>query len=95
MSNDLSVLDGALPAHLKSFQLDATTKALMGGSGGGVDRISIDGSVWRLLSNGKEVAQREERHLNVVIVAAAEKVSRTFYAGISTNSTIYFYIRRR
>jgi len=81
MSNDLSVLDGALPAHLKSFQLDATTKALMGGSGGGVDRISIDGSVWRLLSNGKEVAQREERHLNVVIVAAAEKVSRTFYAG--------------
>jgi len=81
MSNDLTMFDSALPAHLRGFELDATTKALMGGSGGGVDRISIDGSVWRLLSNGKEVAQREERHLNVVVVAASEKVSRTFYAG--------------
>jgi hypothetical protein len=30
--------------------------------------------------NGKEVAQNEDRHMNVVIVAASPKVSRTYYA---------------
>ena len=81
MSNDLAMLDSNLPAHLRAYELDDTTKALMGGSSGGSKRISIDGSVWRLLINGKEIAQKEERNLNVVIVAASSKVSRTFYAG--------------
>ena len=81
MSNELAMLDVGLPAHLKQYELDATTKALMGGGGGGIKRISIDGSIWRLMVNGKEVSHKEERNLNVVIVAAAEKKSRTFYAG--------------
>lgn len=81
MSKELAMLDVGLPAHLKQFELDATTKALMGSGGGGSKRISIDGSIWRLMVNGKEVSQKEERNLNVVIVAAAEKKSRTFYAG--------------
>jgi hypothetical protein len=34
-----------------------------------------------LLVNGKEIAQKEERNLNVVIVAASSKVARTYYAG--------------
>lgn len=82
MSNDLAMLDVGLPAHLKSMELDDTTKALMGGGSGGSKRISIEGGVWRLLVNGKEIAQKEERNLNVVVVAAAPKVSRTFYAGV-------------
>lgn len=82
MSNDLAMLDIGLPAHLKALDLDDTTKALMGGGGGGTKRISIEGGVWRLLVNGKEIAQKEERNLNVVIVAASPKVSRTFYAGV-------------
>jgi hypothetical protein len=82
MSNDLAMLDVGLPAHLKALELDDTTKALMGGGGGSNKRISIEGGVWRLLVNGKEIAQKEERNLNVVIVAAAPKVSRTFYAGV-------------
>lgn len=82
MSNDLAMLDVGLPAHLKTMELDDTTKALMGGGGGGSKRISIEGGVWRLLVNGKEIAQKEERNLNVVVVAAAPKVSRTFYAGV-------------
>lgn len=82
MSNDLAMLDVGLPAHLKALELDDTTKALMGGGGGSSKRISIEGGVWRLLVNGKEIAQKEERNLNVVIVAAAPKVSRTFYAGV-------------
>lgn len=80
MSNELSVLDGGLPAYLKSIDLDDTTKALMGGGGGESKRISIKGGVWRMLVNGKEIAQNEERAMNAVIVAASPKVSRTFYA---------------
>ena len=82
MSNDIAILDSGLPDYLKTLQVDDTTKALMGGgsSGSQTKRISIRGSVWRLMINGKEVTHNEDRHLNVVIVAAAEKVSRTFYA---------------
>lgn len=81
MSNELAVLDQGLPSYLKDLQLDPTTKALMGGgSGGESKRISIKGGVWRMMVNGKEIAKNEERAMNVVIVAAAEKVSRTFYA---------------
>ena len=82
MSKELAMLDMGLPAHLKTLELDDTTKALMGGGGGGSKRISIEGGVWRLLVNGKEIAQKEERNLNVVIVAASSKVSRTYYAGV-------------
>lgn len=80
MSNELAVLDQGLPSYLKDLQLDATTKALMGGGGGESKRISIKGGVWRMMVNGKEIAKNEERSMNVVIVAAAEKVSRTFYS---------------
>ena len=81
MSKELAMLDMSLPAHLQSLELDDTTKALMGSGGGGSKRISIEGGVWRLLVNGKEIAQKEERSLNVVIVAASSKVARTYYAG--------------
>jgi hypothetical protein len=80
MSNDLAMLDGGLPSYLKEVELDETTKALMGGAGGGgMKRISIKGGVWRMMVNGKEIAKNEERSMNVVVVAAAPKVSRTFY----------------
>jgi hypothetical protein len=80
MSTELAMLDVGLPAYLKELDLDDTTKALMGGGGsGGMKRISIKGGVWRMMVNGKEIAQREERSMDVVIVAAAPKVSRTFY----------------
>jgi hypothetical protein len=82
MSNELSVLGSGLPSYLKEVELDATTRALMGSGGtGGMKRISIKGGVWRMMVNGKEVAKNEERAMNVVVVAAAPKVSRTFYAG--------------
>jgi hypothetical protein len=71
-----------LPAHLKNLQLDATTKALMGGSGnGGGQRISIRGNVFRMMVDGKEIAQNEDRAMNIIIAAANANVSRTFYAG--------------
>lgn len=79
MSNELSMLDTSLPSYLKEIELDDVTKSLMGGSGGGVKRISIKGGVWRMMVNGKEIAKNEERSMNVVIVNAAPKVSRSFY----------------
>jgi hypothetical protein len=83
MSNELTMLDKSLPSYLKELELDATTKALMGGAAatGGYKRISIDGSVWRMYFNGKEIAQSDERFMHVVIVSAAEKVNRIYYGG--------------
>jgi len=69
-----------LPAHLRNLELDATTKALMGGGGNG-KRISIKGGVFRMVVGGKEVAQNDDRAMNVVIVRSAEKTSRSYYAG--------------
>lgn len=80
MSNELSLLETGLPSYLKEMELDDVTKSLMG-SGGGIKRISIKGGVWRMMVNGKEIAKNEERSMNVVIVNASPKVSRTFYAG--------------
>jgi hypothetical protein len=80
--SELALLNQGLPAHLKALELDDTTKALMGGGGGGNKRISIEGSVWRMMIDGKEAATNEDRAMNVVIVAAAPKVSRMFYAGV-------------
>lgn len=80
--SELTLLSKNLPAHLRAMELDATTKALMGGGGGDSKRISIEGGVWRMMVNGKEVTQNEDRSMNVVVVAAAPKVSRIFYAGV-------------
>jgi hypothetical protein len=81
MSNDIVMMNSALPDYLRTAQIDDTTKALMGGGSGlSSRRISIKGGVWRLMINGKEVATNEDRHMNVVIVAASPKVSRTYYA---------------
>lgn len=68
-----------LPAHLRNLELDATTKALMGNGSG--KRVSIRGGVFRMIVGGKEVAQNDDRAMNVVIVKAAEKTSRSYYGG--------------
>jgi hypothetical protein len=86
MANELSLLGGNLPAHLRG-QLDETTKALMGNSSGGesnVKRISIKGSVFRMMVAGKEVAKNEDRAMNVIIVGAAQYNSRHYYEGTFT-----------
>ena len=81
MSNDMALFNpNQMPAFAKGRQL--TDLALTLGTGGDSGkRISIKGGVFRLIAGGKEIAQIEERHLDVVICAAAPKVSRTYYAG--------------
>jgi hypothetical protein len=73
---------GNLPAFAKNRELSSLAKSLAGGgSGGGGKRISIKGGVFRLIHEGKQIAAVDERYLDVVVVNAAEKISRTFYAG--------------
>ena len=43
----------------------------MGGTGlGGIKRISIDGSIWRLMVNGKEVSENKKLGINGVYTSA-------------------------
>jgi hypothetical protein len=79
MSN-ITLFQQELPDYLKEVELDDMTKALAGG--GGSKRISIRGSVFRLVVNGEEIAKNESRSMNVVIVNGSRKVGRTFYAGV-------------
>ena len=72
---------GNLPAFAKNRELSAVAKALAGGGAQSGKRISIKGGVFRLVHDGKQIAAVEERYLDIVIVNAAEKISRTFYAG--------------
>ena len=82
MSNVSIFNPSQVPAFARNAELSATTLALAGGAGpSGIKRVSIKGGVFRLMSAGKEVAAIDERFLDVIIVKAAPKVSRIFYAG--------------
>lgn len=78
--SELALFKGNLPSYLRSMQMDSTTKSLMGGSQ--AKRISIRGSVFRMIVGGQEIAKSDDRFMQVVIAAAAPSHSRTFYAGV-------------
>lgn len=67
-----------LPAHLKRGELDSITRALMGNSS---KRISIEGGSFRLVVGGQEVAVKDERFMNVILLRAADTNARTYYEG--------------
>ena len=69
-----------VPAHYKNVELSETTKALMGSSDN--RRISIKGGIFRMSVGSQEVAKNEDRAMNIIIVAAAPKTSRQYYAAI-------------
>jgi hypothetical protein len=79
MSNIALFNPGQVPAFARKGELSEMAKALAGGGSGGM-RISIKGGVFRLMNNGKEVTAIDDRHLDVVLVKAAAKVARVFYA---------------
>lgn len=82
MSNVTVFNPGQVPAFARTGGLSPIAKALAGGGAQTGKRVSIKAGVFRLISDGKEVASIEERFLDVVIVNAAPKVNRTFYAGM-------------
>lgn len=71
--------NAVVPAHLTAG-VDDLTRSLMGSSGSS-KRISIRGSVFRMIVDGQEVAKNEDRAMDVVIVNAAEHTSRSYFAG--------------
>lgn len=79
MSGEISLFKGSLPDYLKNRTLSATTKSLMGSSQN--KRISIRGGVFRMMVGGQETAKSDDRSMEIVIVAAAEHNSRTYYEG--------------
>lgn len=81
MSNLTVFNPGAMrPSFAKQGVISEAAKALAGGGAMG-KRLSIKGCVFRLIVDGKEVTSIDERYLDVVIVNAAPKVTRVFYAG--------------
>jgi len=83
MANEVATFNPAqLPSFARKREGKGTlTKALAGGGGGGFPRkISIKAGVFRLIADGKEVAQIDDRHLDVVVVNAAPTVQRSYYA---------------
>ena len=81
MSNITLFNASNVPAFARNNELSETAKALTGGgTGQSIKRISIKGGVFRLVAGGKEIASIDDRHLDVIIVKAAPKVSRIFYA---------------
>lgn len=82
MSNIVEFNPAQTPSFARTGELSEIAKSLTGGGAGvSVKRISVKGGVFRLLAGGKEVASIDDRHLDVVIVNAAPKVSRTYYEG--------------
>jgi hypothetical protein len=83
MSKELTAFNPSkLPAFAKTIEVSDLARSLSGGGGGSFGkRISVKGGVFRLMSGSDEVAAIEDRHLDVVIVQAAPKISRTYYAG--------------
>lgn len=80
MSNVALFNPGQVPAFARKAELSDMAKSLAGGGGGGGLRVSIKGGVFRLVNNGKEVTAIDDRHLDIVMVKAAPKVARVFYA---------------
>lgn len=84
MSNELAPINGlAIPAHIQARmgQESALTKSLAGGLGSGEapPRISIKGSRFRIIENGEESIV-PHTHLDVVVVGANPRLSKTYYA---------------
>ena len=77
--SEVTLFNQNLPSYLKEVELDDVTKAFAGG-GSGSKRISLRGSKFRMVVNGKEVVTSNNDSMSVVIVNAAKDISRQFYA---------------
>lgn len=71
-----------LPAFLQDPSLfDATDKAIAGIGGGQPPYISIKSAKWRLVGADGEESLVNQLHLDVIVLAGNEHVSKTYYAG--------------
>lgn len=96
MSTQLATFDidtaSKKPAYLTNFQSKVGKSFSVGGFSR--NRIGLKGNRFRLIVNGQEEAIVEQNYLDVIIVGAAEKVSRIFFpgtytAGVKTSPSCY------
>ena len=82
MSNLVTTGGAQVPAHIAKRMGSSNLAANIGGGidFGGLPRISIKGSTFRVIEGGAETPL-ETRKLNVIIVGANPGVSKVFYAG--------------
>jgi hypothetical protein len=79
--SDLTIFQGSALANSDLFKsLQGTVDNLLGGSGGGLRRISIRGGRFREIVNGEQLSVNNSNRMNVVILNAA-KIQRMYYKG--------------
>jgi len=79
MSTDITLFDN-MPDEYKDLLAQLEPENTGTSTGGGLKRLSIRGGVFRKVVSGQEVAELEQRSINVIIVKTAP-ISRTYYAG--------------
>ena len=80
-SKELAIFKKGMPDYLKTQGLDEATKNLMGKASGGMKRISIKGSAFRMIVNGEETAVSEDRSQEWIIISVAPDLQRVFFDG--------------
>jgi hypothetical protein len=82
MSNDLSILEGAVLPDFVNPADNSLAEAAIGGIGGGqaFPRISIKGSRWRIVEDGVSTPL-PSLDINAVVVGANPHVSRMYFSG--------------
>lgn len=77
--SDLTLFEGNALANSDLFKsLQKTTNNLLGGSGGGMRRISIRGRRFREIVGSEQISVSKDDSMNLIILNAS-KISRTYY----------------
>jgi hypothetical protein len=81
MMSEVALFEGQkMPAHLQDGEISDVAKALGAKQGGdGLKRISFRGGVFRMMVGSKEIAQNDDRSMNIIIVKSAPGYARTYY----------------
>ena len=79
MSNIIPIDFSQVPAFAKNKS--AIAQALDDTLNSGIRRLSIKGGTFRYIAGGQEIGKIQERFIDLVLVAAAPHISRTYYAG--------------
>lgn len=79
MTTEMTLFDfSTIPANLKITEMNENTLSLAGSPPQG-KRISIEGGVFRMFADGKEVAKTKDRDMNIVPVKIAKANNRIYY----------------
>ena len=83
--SELALFKNGIPEYLRNAEADDATKALAGNKPtktgvSSMKRISIKAGVFRMIVDGKEIAQNEDRAMPIIIAAAAPYDARTYYS---------------